>query len=136
MSDAAPGPEVDHDSRGWWDGLREERIVLQRCERCRRERFPPMPGCPYCGHDRSEEAEAPSRGTLYSYVVVHHAFDPAFSAEVPYVIGTVELENGVRIPARIVAPVDEVQIDDELRARFVAHEEWTELRFGPAGAGS
>jgi uncharacterized protein len=131
MSDASIAPQVDRDSQAWWDGLREGRVLLQRCAQCSRERFPPMPGCPHCGHEASEEVDAPGVGTLYSFVVVRHAFDPAFADDVPYVVGTVELANGVRIPARVEADVEAVAVDDPLVARFVRHEDWTELRFAP-----
>ena len=117
-------PRVDVDSRAWWDGLRERRLVVARCEACGRHRFPPMPSCPFCGLPGGDDVELDGSGRVYSWVVVHRALTPAQEG-VPYTVATVELD-GVRMLGRLEgepgdgAPVAPV---------FVDHDGWTELRF-------
>lgn len=130
MSASAPSkPEPDFDSAPWWQGLGEHRLALQSCAACDRVRFPRMPGCPFCGCGEWHEVEGPHEGRLYSWVVVQHAFDPAFVDEVPYVIGMVEVAEDVRIPARIELGESEPALDLAVRATFVDQGEWTELRY-------
>jgi uncharacterized OB-fold protein len=132
ITHSAPPPEVDSESRPYWDALREHRIVLQRCTSCRRLRFPPMPGCPYCGARGYDDAEVPGTGTVYSFVRVHRALTPAMESEVPYVVAVVELDEGPRMIGRVEAgDVMAVAIGDRLQPRFVDHDAWTELRFTP-----
>lgn len=118
-------PRVDVDSRAWWDGLRDHRLVLQRCEEDGRFRFPPMPSCPYCGTPGGTDTEVEGRGAVYSWVVVHRALTPDVT-EVPYTIATVELPAGVRMVGRLDGePADGAPVS----AVFVDHDDWTELRW-------
>lgn len=123
-------PLVDLESRGYWDALRRHRIVLQRCDACARLRFPPMPGCPYCGRRGHTEVEVRGRGRIYAMVRVHRALTPAMVGEVPYVVAVVELDEGPRVIARIDGDGSAgTHIDAAVSARFVDHDDWTELRF-------
>ncbi|MGD9998326.1 MAG: Zn-ribbon domain-containing OB-fold protein [Ilumatobacteraceae bacterium] len=127
------GPEVDPDSAPFWTATREHRLAVQVCAHCRSHRFPPMPGCPHCGAPGGEWIEAPTVGTLYSWVRVHRSSDPAFSPDVPYVIATVELAPGCRLVARL-EPGEGAIIGAEVAAMFVDHPEWTEVRFRMASS--
>ncbi len=123
-------PVVDEDSAFYWAGLRAHRLLLQRCEdvECRRVRFPPMPGCPWCGGVGSSIVESSGRGVVYSQVRVHRAFSDAFAADVPYVVATVELDDGCRVVGR-VEPEERSAIGAAVEAFHHDHGEWTELRF-------
>lgn len=127
-----PAPGIDEDSAFYWDGLSEHRLLLQECTACSRRRFPPMPSCPYCGDPGFEIVESDGRGTVYSWIVVHLAFDPAFEADVPYVIATVDLEGGGRVVARLEAPRESIAPDLPVTATYHDHDDWTELRFTAA----
>lgn len=95
----APAP--DETSRAWWDGLAAGRIVVPRCRACGRRWFPPGPACPACGARDFEHVEAPPEGTVYSWIVVHRALDPAFAGDEPYAIATVDLDGGPRVLGRL-----------------------------------
>jgi uncharacterized OB-fold protein len=126
---AAPAPHTDIESAAYWQALREHRIVLQRCTACGRMRFPPMPGCPYCGSRDRTEVEAGGGGHIYSFVRVHRALTPAMEGQTPYAVATVQLDEGPRMLARIEGDPAAVQIDATVRPVFVDHDTWTELRF-------
>lgn len=121
-------PEMDAESRPYWEGLAEERLRLQLCSSCGRHRFPAMPGCPSCGSEDSDWVDAQGGGRLYSWVTVHHSFSSEFSDATPYTIGTVELDEGCRMLARLSDSVTP-KIDARLTICFVRHEGWTEARF-------
>ena len=123
------GPLVDEDSAPYWQGLREHRLLLQRCSDCGETRFPPMPGCPNCGSSESEELEVVAGGTVYSWISVHRAITEATEPELPYHIAVVELAPGCRTVGRYRGGRPEIGIPVEFA--FVDHEGWTELVFGP-----
>jgi uncharacterized OB-fold protein len=127
---APPGaaPPADEDSQFYWDGLRERRLLVQRCTECGRHRFPPMPACPYCAAPGGEVVEVEARGAIYSWIVVHRAFAPGFRDDVPYVVAVVELPEGCRLLAR-VEPPEPIQAGSPVVGRYVDHGTWTELRF-------
>ncbi|MBI5088634.1 MAG: OB-fold domain-containing protein [Actinobacteria bacterium] len=122
------GPTPDRDSAPYWESLREHRLTVQICDSCNELRFPPMPGCPRCGTPDGRWVEAPTSGTVYSWVRVHRSSSQEFAASAPYVIATVELAPGCRIFARL-EPNDAAAIGIEVEPCFVDHAEWTEVRF-------
>ncbi len=90
-----PTPETRH----FWDGCREGKLLLQRCRETGRAYFPPRPFSPYTGKREVEVFEASGRGRLYSYVI-HHREAPGFKP--PYAIAVVELEEGPRLMTNII----------------------------------
>ncbi|HEY2717134.1 MAG TPA: zinc ribbon domain-containing protein [Solirubrobacterales bacterium] len=117
-----------------WDGLREGRLVLQRCGSCRRLRFPPVASCPYCGTDGGEWEEVGLGGKVYSWVRTHVPFDESLVGEVPYLVATVELDAGPKIFARLT-DMDGHEPSAGLEVEGYPHEEQgiPFLRFRPAG---
>lgn len=100
MSDR-PYPELDPETRPFWEALAEGRFELQRCTACGRHVFYPRLVCPHCGGGPLEWVSASGRGTVHSFTVVHRA-PPAFAAEVPYVVALVDLEEGPRMMTRLL----------------------------------
>jgi uncharacterized protein len=121
-------PAADPDSQFYWDGLRAQRLLVQRCAACGRHRFPPMPACPNCATPGGAVVEVEPRGTIYSWVVVHHAFAPAFERDVPYVIAVVELAEGCRLLTRLEHQ-EPIEAGQTVVGHYHDHGSWTELRF-------
>ncbi|WP_435881541.1 bifunctional MaoC family dehydratase N-terminal/OB-fold nucleic acid binding domain-containing protein [Streptomyces xanthochromogenes] len=121
-----PRPVVNRDNAGFWAGVAEHRLLVQRCTDCAELRFPWLPGCHVCGSARWDTVEASGRGTVYSYVVMHHPPFPAFDP--PYAVGLIELAEGVRIVSNVVgvAP-DEVRIGMAVRLEFLRADDELEL---------
>ncbi|MFB7643596.1 bifunctional MaoC family dehydratase N-terminal/OB-fold nucleic acid binding domain-containing protein [Streptomyces sp. NPDC056084] len=121
-----PRPVVNRDNAGFWAGVAEHRLLVQRCGDCAEPRFPWLPGCHACGSARWDTFEASGRGTVYSYVVMHHPPFPAFDP--PYAVGLIELAEGVRIVSNVVgvAP-DEVRIGMAVRLEFLRVDAELEL---------
>lgn len=73
------------------------------------------------------------RGTVFSWIVAHHAFHPAFEPDVPYVVLEVKLEEGPRVNARFVeAPTSVLQAGMPVEVRFEDMGGFTRLAFAPA----
>ena len=98
MSEVArPEPKSTEYSEGFWAGIRRGELVIQRCTNCERLRHYPQPMCPDCHSVDFDWAPVTGRGVIYSYTVAHRAFHPAWKDDVPYVLATIELEEGVRM---------------------------------------
>ncbi len=98
MSEVArPEPKPTEYSEGFWAGVRRGELVIQRCTNCERLRHYPQPMCPDCHSVDFDWAPVTGRGVIYSYTVAHRAFHPAWKDDVPYVLATIELEEGVRM---------------------------------------
>lgn len=95
-------PVTDADSEPWWQGVREGRLLLQRCDACGRCRFPPLPDCPYCGAAGHRVETASGRGRIYSWITVNRALSERFAGQEPYTVVTVDLDEGGRIFGRLL----------------------------------
>ena len=89
-------PRVTEFTRPFWDALANGRFLVTRCLTCRRHSFPPKPICPQCWTDGIEWEEIETSGRLYSWTRVH-AGPAVFEPDLPYAIGIVDLDCGVRI---------------------------------------
>ncbi len=129
MTDSVRAPVADEDSAPFWQALREHRVLLQKCSNCREIRFPPMPGCPNCGSGEWEHLTATGLGRIYSWIVVHRPLGTITEADLPCTLATVELDEGCRVLGRVTG---EAGVDVRVSARYVDHDDWTELAFEPA----
>jgi uncharacterized protein len=132
-----PRPVINRDNAGFWDGVAEHRLLIQRCAGCGTLRFPWLPGCAACGSPQWDTVEASGAGTVYSYVVMHHPPFPAFDP--PYAVGLIELEEGVRMVSNVVGvPYDKVRIGMPVQLEFLRVDKELELpvfRGSDGGAG-
>jgi uncharacterized OB-fold protein len=95
MSDRL-APTTTPDTKFFWDGLRDGKLLIQRCTGCRALRHPPRPMCPRCNSLEWDAIEASGRGTVYSFVMPRHPPWPWFEGQT-YVVALIELEEGTRI---------------------------------------
>ncbi len=99
-----PLPLADDATLPFWEACRRHELVMQRCARCDKPRFPPRPMCPDCQSFEHEWRAVSGRGTIFSFVVAHTPVLPAFQARVPFPILLVELDEdpGLRIIGNLV----------------------------------
>jgi uncharacterized OB-fold protein/acyl dehydratase len=134
-----PRPAITHDIAFFFEGARQGALLIQRCAQCGTLRHPPRPACASCGSFEWDTVTSSGRGTVYSYVVMHHPQVPGFDYPLP--IAVVELEEGTRLVADLIGvDVADVHIGMPVVAEMVAvDDELTIPMFRPApaaGAGS
>jgi uncharacterized protein len=103
---ARPAPSTSPDTDFFWNGLREHKLLIQRCAGCGTLRNPPRPMCAKCNSLDWDTLASAGRGTVYSYVMPQHPRFPYF--EYPYIVVLVELAEGVRLVSNLrdTAPSD------------------------------
>lgn len=92
-----PRPQPSELTRPFWDACARGELRAQRCRECGRWRHYPQPMCPACHATAHTWERLSGRGTIHSYSVAHRAFHPAWADRVPYVVATIELEEGLRM---------------------------------------
>lgn len=131
MSDTIESKPVPHptaESQPYWDGAAEGRLRLQRCTSCGAFRHYPRLVCDRCYSLGVEWVEASGRGAVHSWTVAHHAFHPAFKAELPYTLLIVDLEEGPRAMGHLDPnSPDRPRIGMKVRVRFERNEEGVPL---------
>jgi uncharacterized protein len=92
----APTPET----QPYWNGLRNRQLRLQRCADCLQVRHYPRPMCNRCWSMNVDWVDAAGTGTVHSWTITHYAFHPGWKGDLPYVLLTVDLAEGVRMNAQ------------------------------------
>jgi uncharacterized protein len=114
-----PLPVIDNESNVFWEACNKEQLVIQQCRDCSKYIFYPRIICPNCMSDQIEWKEVSGKGKIYSYTIARRPAGPSFSADVPYVVALVELEEGVRMMTNIInTPLESVRCDMEVEVIF------------------
>jgi uncharacterized OB-fold protein len=119
-----PVPSPDGLDAPYWAGLRDEKILLQRCADCREWQWGPEWICHHCHSENVGFEEVAGAGRIYSYERVWHPVHPALKDQGPYVVVLVELPaaGSVRVVGNLLGdPLAEVEIGAEVQAVFEHH---------------
>ena len=116
-----PVPHPTDVSLPYWESLSHGVLSLQRCARCHKHRHYPRLVCDNCYSLEVEWVESSGRGEVHSWTVAHHAFHPGFVGDLPYVLVTVTLEEGVRAMGRLRG-IDAADIRIGLAVEFTVEQ--------------
>jgi len=97
-------PAISDVNRGFWDATARGELAIQRCDDCTTLRYPVSEVCPSCLSTATTWATMSGRGSLYSWIVFHHAYHAAWADRLPYNVGLVQLDEGPMLFSNIVAP--------------------------------
>ena len=106
-----PEPEVNPVNAPHWEGLKQGKLLYQRCGACGHAWLPAREDCPNCLSPENDWVEASGRGKLVSWVIYHVPFNKAFAGKLPYNVAVVELDEGPRAITNIVNPDDGLKAD-------------------------
>ena len=76
-------------------------IPVARCQDCGQYFVPPVYLCADCGSTQVAEAKLNGRGKLATYTIIRTP-PLGFEDQVPYTVAIVELENGLKVPCRLL----------------------------------
>jgi uncharacterized OB-fold protein len=107
------------DDQPFWDAAQAGTLLFQRCDDCRYVRWPAAGVCPECLSRAATWAPVEGAGTLWSHVVYHRAYAPKWKDEIPYPVGLVRLDCGVRLVTRLVdLPPGGAEVGMRVTVRF------------------
>ncbi|MFD0825970.1 Zn-ribbon domain-containing OB-fold protein [Neobacillus sp. M.A.Huq-85] len=119
------------EAQPFWDGIKEHKLLLQRCKNCEQFVFYPRTFCPHdLGELEYEEVEA--AGKIISYSVVNRCGEPSLIPYLPYVAALIELDCGPKIFGRLVEvplPLVHSIFGQRVKGKFVKQGEEDMLAF-------
>jgi hypothetical protein len=111
-----PAPEPSPETRPFWEGAAQGRLLLKKCRACGELHYYPRALCPFCFSDATEWQAAAGTGTIYSYSVMRRA-------EAPYAIAYVTLDEGPTMMTNLVAcDFDRLRIGQRVKLVFTPTE--------------
>jgi uncharacterized OB-fold protein len=117
-------PPLNDLNRPFWTGGARGELLILRCPACRYWVHPPASPCPGCGSDGLVPEAVSGKGTVFTYTVNWHPFNP--EVPVPVLIAIVELpeQEGLRFTTNIVGcGPDDVRVGLPVEVRFEQHGE-------------
>jgi len=117
-------PQPTPDTLEWWEGCRQQRLLVQRCGACGAYQFYPRILCTRCDADILELVAACGRASVSSYTIVRRPVSQGYAAETPYVVALLRLAEGPTMMSNIIgcAPED-VHVGMQVEVVF---EPWSE----------
>ena len=131
-----PIPVPSDESRPYWDGLHANKLMMPRCDACGHHWFPPSFLCSKCNATKWTWTQVSGRGRIFSYVVYHRVYHPAFAGDVPYAVAVIELDEGPRMYSNVIGmPPDQLSCDMKVEIVYepITHE-ITLPKFKPVAA--
>ncbi len=105
-------------TKSLWEGCAQGKLMILRCMRCSKNHAPTRRICD-CSSMDMEWRQSKGEGVIATFTVVHRAPDPAFKADLPYVIAIIELDEGVRLMSNLVEfDVQSLFIGQRVRCLF------------------
>jgi uncharacterized OB-fold protein len=102
----------------WREVPQRYRFEAKKCKKCNHVSFPPRLICPECGSRSFEDYILKDTGKVLTFTTIEVA-PSQFSDLVPYSIGVVELDDGVRITAQIAdSQKENIKIGSRIKLEF------------------
>jgi uncharacterized OB-fold protein len=96
-----PNP-MTPEAKPYWDGLREQKLMLPKCGACGHVFWYPRVACPRCHTRNIGWIQSKGRGTLHAFEIGYQSFNKAFKVPTPYVLAMVELAEGPRMLSNLI----------------------------------
>jgi len=112
-------PVITPENQPFWDACKAGELRMQQCADCGHVRYPINAVCPRCLSARFDWKRLSGRGTVFSYIVFHQVYNPAWKDDVPYNVAMIQLEEGPRMFSNVVGvPNDAVKVGDAVEVVF------------------
>ncbi len=96
-----PQPVATNFTTPFWEATRRKEFVLQYCPVAGKFQHFPRPVSLYTGRRTIEWRPVSGRGTIYAMTVTRRG-PAAFRGREPYIVATIELDEGVRFMSNVV----------------------------------
>ena len=137
FEEGMPLPAFERDTQEFWDGCREHKLLIQRCDPCGEYRHTPTPACSQCPSFEHSLVESAGLGEVWSFIIVPHAVHPAVRATTPYNAVIVQLNDcgGVKLTSNVInCKNEDLYIGMPVKVTWEDRDDdLTVYRFEPAG---
>jgi uncharacterized protein len=107
-------------ARFWREKASRYNGLGSKCGVCEKVFFPPRVLCDNCGRKslgKVTPLQLKGNGTVFSFTVVHEA-PRGFETQIPYIVGLIEMDEGVKLTAQIV-DIDPKEVKIGMRVKDV-----------------
>ena len=95
-------PPLDDDIKTFWDGTREQQLLIPTCRSCGNPFWYPRPTCPRCLNTDIDWRPSSGAGEVAAVSVMYRPANPLMADKVPYAVVLVDLDDGIRLMSNMV----------------------------------
>ncbi len=122
-------PCSNRDFDFFYEGLEEQRLLVQKCRHCGTVRNPPAPACGTCHSLEWDPFPLRGTGTIFSFTIHHHPRLRDF--EMPHPVVLVEMDEGIRVVGAMDGCSESPRIGANVQVEFVRRGALASFRFKP-----
>jgi uncharacterized protein len=97
-----PIPQITPELQPFFEASKQGQLVVQKCGNCGTLRFPPRRMCSNCLSREASWTPVSGEGEVYSFIVMHRVYHPAFATQVPYAVAMVKLKEGAKMLSNVI----------------------------------
>lgn len=114
-----PLPVIQPHSKAFWEGTKEDKLLVQQCQDCSAYMSYPRQFCTECWSENLGWKESSGKATVFSVTTLYEGVEPGFQEDLPLVLAWVDLPEGVRLNTSILdVEVGEVEIGMEVQVVY------------------
>jgi len=122
MNYTKPKPIIDDDSKNYWESAKLNKLVIQYSKNSN-EYFlyskQLINNIDDNDDNEIEWKEVSGKGTIYSYSIIHAPAGPSFVEDTPYIVASIQLDEGARIISNIInSDLSKIVIGKKVRVVF------------------
>lgn len=116
-----PLPRIQPFTKPFWEGTKNNQLLIQTCGDCDSRIFFPRQRCPECWSTNLDWVEASGKAEIYSFSVTYEGVEEAFKGDLPIVLAWVDLPEGIRMQTNIIeCDPDSIKIGQQVEVVFKA----------------
>ncbi|MFK8030151.1 MAG: Zn-ribbon domain-containing OB-fold protein [Gammaproteobacteria bacterium] len=116
-----PLPQIEPYTQAFWDGTKQNKLLVQVCHSCDAKIFFPRKQCPECWSPDLGWKETSGKATVYAFSVTYEGVEAAFQEDLPIVLAWVDLPEGIRMQTNIIdCDPEAIEIGQEVEVVFKA----------------
>jgi len=113
-----PIPIIDNDSKIYWESAKNNKLLIQYSKKSNEYFLYSKQLISNIDNNDIEWKEVSGKGKIYSFTEVYVPAGPAFKEETPYIVASIELEEGARIISNIVTSKKNITIGMKVKVIF------------------
>jgi uncharacterized OB-fold protein len=102
-----PRPNEGLVSEPYWEAAKQHRLMAQKCQQCGGLWAPPTAVCEGCLSPDLDWIELSGKGKVWSYIIMHQLYYPAFADDIPYNIAVIRSDEGPKFVTNLVGVKNE-----------------------------
>ena len=120
MSDyKKPLPQIQPFTEDFWEGTRNNRLLIQTCGACDARIFFPRRQCPECWSEDLGWIEASGKAEIFAFSVTYEGVEAVFREDLPIVLAWVDLPEGIRMQTNIIdCDPESIEIGQQVEVVF------------------